>query len=39
MPTYNVIENMLLVGSEAFTVVAMKSSVFWNITPCSPNYI
>jgi hypothetical protein len=25
-----------LLGSEVLIVVAMKSSTFWNITPCSP---
>jgi hypothetical protein len=24
------------VGSEVLTAVVMKSSIFWNITPCSP---
>jgi hypothetical protein len=26
----------LIVGFEALTPVVMKSSVFWDITPCSP---
>jgi hypothetical protein len=29
-------ESDLLVGFEVLTPVVMKSSVFWNITPCSP---
>jgi hypothetical protein len=27
---------MLLVGFEVLTPVLMKSTVFWDITPCSP---
>jgi hypothetical protein len=26
----------LFVGFEVLIVVAMKSSVFWDVTPCSP---
>jgi hypothetical protein len=29
-------KNIIFVGFEVFTTVVMKSTIFWDITPCSP---
>jgi hypothetical protein len=34
--TYNNESIKVVLGFEVFTAVAMKSNIFWDMTPCSP---
>jgi hypothetical protein len=35
LPSYSV-SSMFVAGFEVLTAVVMKSTIFWDITPCSP---